>query len=294
MAIAIIVALLFDVMNGFHDTANAVATVIYTKALPPQVAIGMCAIMNMVGPFLLGTAVAKVIATSIIPSEKLTITIVVAGLMGAIIWDLITWYYGLPVSSSHALIGGLVGSGLAAIGISGVKWGGLTNIVLALFISPVAGIVLGLVFMYLIGRFIFSRMGREQANSVFKKIQILSSAAVSLTHGSNDAQKTMGIIAMFVAVTYGTGTPVIEPWIIVACAAAIGLGDDVRRVADHPDAGRAHRQGRAFSVPGLCRRDRHGADHRDGLAHRCPHQHDARHLLEHRRHGHGRRHGRFE
>lgn len=224
MAIAIIVALLFDVMNGFHDTANAVATVIYTKALPPQVAIGMCAIMNMVGPFLLGTAVAKVIATSIIPSEKLTIAIVVAGLMGAIIWDLITWYYGLPVSSSHALIGGLVGSGLAAIGFSGIKWSGLTNIILALFISPVVGVILGLAFMYVIGRFIISRMTPEQSHSIFKKIQILSSAAVSLTHGSNDAQKTMGIIAMFVAVTYGTGTPIIEPWIIIACAAAIGLG----------------------------------------------------------------------
>lgn len=223
MVIAIIVALLFDVMNGFHDTANAVATVIYTKALPPQVAIGMCALMNMVGPFLLGTAVAKVIATSIIPPERLTIAIVIAGLMGAIIWDLITWYYGLPVSSSHALIGGLVGSGLAAIGISGVKLGGLTNIVLALFISPVVGIALGLAFMYLIGRFIISRMSRERAHSIFKRIQVLSSAAVSLTHGSNDAQKTMGIIAMFVAVTYNS-TPVIEPWIVVACAAAIGLG----------------------------------------------------------------------
>ena len=223
MAMAIAVALLFDVMNGFHDTANAVATVIYTKALPPQVAIGMCAIMNMVGPFLLGTAVAKVIATSIIPSEKLTIAIVIAGLMGAIIWDLITWYYGLPVSSSHALIGGLVGSGIAAIGVSGVKWEGLISIVLALFISPVAGIVLGLTFMYLIGRFIISRMSRERAHSIFKRIQVLSSAAVSLAHGSNDAQKTMGIIAMFIAVTYNRA-PVIEPWIVVACASAIGLG----------------------------------------------------------------------
>jgi len=224
MAIAILVALAFDVMNGFHDTANAVATVIYTKALPPQIAIGMCAVMNMVGPFLLGTAVAKVIATSIIPSQKLTIAIVIAGLMGAIVWDLITWYYGLPVSSSHALIGGLVGSGLAAIGISGIKWDGLVNIILALLISPVVGVILGLVFMYVIGRFIISHMSQERAHSVFKRIQILSSAAVSLTHGSNDAQKTMGIIAMFVAVTYGTGTPVITPWIIIACAAAIALG----------------------------------------------------------------------
>src|SRR5512138_2778003 len=102
MIIAILVALAFDVMNGFHDTASSVATVIYTKALPPQVAIGIASIMNIIGPFLLGTAVAKVIATSIIPTEFLSIEIVIAALMGAIIWDLITWYYGLPVSSSHA------------------------------------------------------------------------------------------------------------------------------------------------------------------------------------------------
>jgi PiT family inorganic phosphate transporter len=224
MIIAIIVALIFDVMNGFHDTANAVATVIYTKALPPQVAIGMSALMNVIGPFLLGTAVAKVIATSIIPSEYLTISIVIGALMGAIAWDLVTWYYGLPVSSTHALIGGLVGSGLAAIGFSGIKWEGLISILLGLLISPVVGVILGLFFMYLIGRFIFSRVERKKANSWFKKLQILSSAAVSLAHGSNDAQKTMGIVAMFVAVTYNTGAPVIQPWIIILCASAIGLG----------------------------------------------------------------------
>ena len=224
MIIAIIVALLFDVMNGFHDTANAVATVIYTKALPPYVAIGMAAVMNMVGPFLLGTAVAKVIATSIIPPQHLTIAIVIAGLMGAIAWDLVTWYYGLPVSSSHTLIGGLVGSGMAAIGFSGILWSGLGSIILGLLISPVVGIILGFFFMFLVGRYVISRMDKKTANDVFKKIQVVSSAAVSLTHGSNDAQKTMGIVAMFVAVTYGTGVPVIEPWIIIACAIAIGLG----------------------------------------------------------------------
>lgn len=224
MIIAICVALLFDVMNGFHDTANSVATVIYTKALPPSVAIGIASLMNMIGPFLLGTAVAKIIATSIIPSDVLTIRIVVAGLMGAIIWDLLTWYYGLPVSSSHALVGGLVGSGIIAVGFAGVKWSGLTNIILALFLSPVVGVILGIVFMFFIGRFIISRMDKAKSNALFKRIQILSSAAVSLSHGSNDAQKTMGIVAMFVAVTYGTGEPVIETWMIIACALAIGLG----------------------------------------------------------------------
>lgn len=224
MVIAILVALMFDVMNGFHDTANSVATVIYTKALPPSVAIGIASLMNMIGPFLLGTAVAQVIATSIVPSEILTIRIVVAGLMGAILWDILTWYYGLPVSSSHALIGGLVGSGIAAIGIAGVKWGGLVKVVLALFVSPIVGIIFGLVFMSFIGKFIISRMTKERSNSIFKKIQVLSSAAVSLSHGSNDAQKTMGIIAMFVAVTYGHTQPVIEGWMIILCAGAIGLG----------------------------------------------------------------------
>lgn len=224
MIIAIIVALAFDMMNGFHDTANSVATVIYTKALPPNVAIGIAALMNMIGPFILGTAVAKVIATSIIPTELLTIKIVIAGLMGAIIWDLLTWYYGLPVSSSHALIGGLVGGGIAAIGISGILWEGLTKVFLALLVSPIVGVVLGFIVMIFLGRYVISRMDKDKSNSVFKKIQVLSSAAVSLTHGSNDAQKTMGIIAMFVAVTYGYSDIKIETWMIIACALAIGLG----------------------------------------------------------------------
>jgi PiT family inorganic phosphate transporter len=224
MIIAILVALAFDVMNGSNDTANAVATVIYTKALPPYVAIGMAALMNMLGPFVLGTAVAKVIATSVIPPEYLTIKLIIAGLMGALFWDIFTWYNGLPVSSTHALIGGLVGSGLAAIGIFGVKWGGLVNIVVGLLISPLAGIVLGLVIMSIVGRFIISRMNPKTSESIFKRVQVLSSAAVALTHGSNDAQKTMGIIAMFVAVTYGYAEPIVEPWMVIACALAIGFG----------------------------------------------------------------------
>jgi PiT family inorganic phosphate transporter len=224
MVIAIIVALAFDVMNGFHDTANSVATVIYTKALPPHVAIGIASLMNIIGPFLLGTAVAQVIASSIIPTEVLTIKIVVASLMSAILWDILTWYFGLPVSSSHALIGGLVGSGLAAIGLSGILWGGLGKVILALLISPIIGVIFGVLAMYLVGRFIISRIDRNKAEAIFKRVQILSSAAVSLTHGSNDAQKTMGIVAMFVAVTYGYKEPVIQPWIIIACALAIGLG----------------------------------------------------------------------
>jgi inorganic phosphate transporter, PiT family len=224
MVIAIIVALAFDVMNGFHDTANSVATVIYTKALPPQVAIGIASLMNIIGPFLLGTAVAQVIATSIIPTPLLTIKIVVAALAGAILWDIVTWYYGIPVSSSHALIGGLVGSGIVAIGLSGIKWEGLIKVILALFISPIVGIILGMVFMFLVGRFVISRWGHEKTEPIFRRIQIISSACVSLTHGSNDAQKTMGIVAMFVAVTYGHSQITIEWWMVLLCALAIGLG----------------------------------------------------------------------
>jgi len=224
MVIAILVALAFDVMNGFHDTANSVATVIYTKALPPKVAIGIASLMNIIGPFLLGTAVAKVIASSIIPIEFLSIKIIMAALMGAIIWDILTWYYGLPVSSSHALIGGLVGSGIVAVGLGGIKWSGLSSVILALLISPVVGIILGMVIMFLVGRYVISRLGHSKSNSIFKKIQIISSACVSLTHGSNDAQKTMGIVAMFVAVTNGYDKITIELWMILACALAIGLG----------------------------------------------------------------------
>jgi PiT family inorganic phosphate transporter len=223
MIVAILIALAFDVVNGSNDTANSVATVIYTKALPPQVAIGMASIMNVIGPFLFGTAVANAIATSIIPAEVLTIKIVMAGLMGAIIWDVLCWWYGMPVSSSHALIGGLVGSGIIALGLSGVKWAGLTKVITGLLISPIAGVILGMVMMFLVGRYVIARLGSVKSNSIFKKVQILSSAAVSLTHGSNDAQKTMGIVAMFVAVTYG-GEPTITTPIIILCALAIGLG----------------------------------------------------------------------
>ncbi|WP_424357819.1 anion permease [Methanocella sp. MCL-LM] len=224
MVIAIIIALIFDVMNGSNDAANSVATVIYTKALPPAVAIGIAAIMNIIGPFLLGTAVAHVIATSIIPTESLTIKIIMAGLMGAIIWDVFAWLKGLPVSSSHALIGGLVGSGIAALGIFGVTWSGLVKVVMALFISPIVGVILGLVIMFILGRYVISHMSHDKSNSIFKTLQIVSSASVSLSHGSNDAQKTMGIIAMFVAVTYGYDKIVIEPWMIIVCALAIGFG----------------------------------------------------------------------
>jgi PiT family inorganic phosphate transporter len=224
MVIAILVALAFDVVNGSNDTANSVATVIYTKALPPHVAIGMASIMNILGPFLFGTAVAHAIATSIIPAEFLSIKIVMAGLLGAIVWDVICWYRGLPVSSSHALIGGLVGSGLMALGTSGVKWEGLFRVISGLFISPIAGVILGMILMFFVGRYVISRMGSVKSNSLFKRVQILSSAAVSLTHGSNDAQKTMGIVAMFVAVTYDYKEPMIEWWIILICALAIGLG----------------------------------------------------------------------
>ncbi|HMK46851.1 MAG TPA: inorganic phosphate transporter [Methanocella sp.] len=223
MIIAIIVALAFDVMNGSNDAANSVATVIYTKALPPYVAIGIAAIMNILGPFLLGTAVAQVIATSIIPSNSLTIEIIMAGLMGAIIWDVFAWLKGLPVSSSHALVGGLIGSGIISLGVYGVKWSGLVKVIMALLISPLAGVILGLVIMFMIGRYVISRLGRDSSNSIFRRIQILSSASVSLTHGSNDAQKTMGIIAMFVAVT-NHHEIVVEPWMIIICALAIGFG----------------------------------------------------------------------
>ena len=224
MVIAILVALAFDVMNGFHDTANSVATVIYTKALPPQVAIGIASIMNIVGPFLLGTAVAKIIASSIIPTEFLSIEIIIGAA------------HGRHCLGSDYLVLRAPGKLVACINRRpGRQWPDrrrpgrhkvvrAENVFLALLISPIVGIILGMAVMFLVGRYVISRLGTARSNSIFKKIQIISSACVSLTHGSNDAQKTMGIVAMFVAVTYGYDKIVIEPWMVLACALSIGFG----------------------------------------------------------------------
>ncbi|HET7270309.1 MAG TPA: anion permease [Rubrobacter sp.] len=226
--IAIALAYAFDFANGFHDTANAVATVIYTRAMKSRNAIIMSGLLNFLGAVVVGTAVAMVI-TEVVPADVVTMKLILAALVAGLMWNLGTWYYGLPVSSSHTLVGSLVGAGLAANWISGVQWGSLTKIILSLLISPVLGIVLG----WMVTRMTLPLAGRRASGKrsgadhprLLRWMTILSGAAVSFSHGSNDGQKTMGVITLVLIAEFGRSQSAGVPfWVVVTAAAAIGLG----------------------------------------------------------------------
>jgi PiT family inorganic phosphate transporter len=220
--LVIAAALIFDFINGFHDTANAIATCISTRALSIRTAIFMSATLNFVGA-MASTKVAATIGKGIVDPAHTTQMVVLAGIAGAIIWDLITWYYGLPSSSSHAIIGGIMGAVIAHAGISALHWAGLKKIILALFISPVLGTAMGFLFMVI---FLWTLRGRSPhgTNKVFRKMQIFSAAFMSFSHGTADAQKSMGVITMAL-LSYGV-IPVFDvpTWVKIACALAMALG----------------------------------------------------------------------
>ncbi|MCL5734500.1 MAG: inorganic phosphate transporter [Actinobacteria bacterium] len=224
------VALIFDLLNGFHDGCNAVSTVIYTGALKPRFAIGLSAIFNFVGPLVMGVAVAKTIG-GVIQAGDASAHLVIAAILGACVWEILTWLWALPMSSSHALVGGLLGSGVAALGLGGINWSKVILVFVALFASPFLGIVTGYILMR-ISRFIFAmlRMDMARADRFYKRMQILSSSWVSFSHGSNDATKVMGIIVIFLAAREGLGvTDYVNQhgfpyWVILACAGAMAVG----------------------------------------------------------------------
>ncbi|MCZ7383476.1 MAG: inorganic phosphate transporter [Candidatus Methanoperedens sp.] len=226
--ITILLALFFDFINGFHDSANAIATVVATKVLSPIKAVSMAAVFNLVGPFVLGTAIASMIGKGVIDTHIVTVNLIFAALVGAVIWDLATWYLGLPTSSSHALVGGLIGAAIAAAGISSIHSSGVETIVLFMVVSPIIGLIIGFLFALIIMR-AFRKAHPSKINNYFRRLQLFSAAFYSLTHGTNDAQKTMGIIALLL-ITAGVSAPAtpdtlpIPPWVIISCAAAIGLG----------------------------------------------------------------------
>lgn len=224
----VVAAIAFDLMNGFHDGCNAVSTVIYTKALKPRTAIMISAAFNFVGPFL-GIKVAKTIGGVInfdaTDDPNLMAKLVISALLGALIWDLLTWFWGLPVSSSHALIGGLLGAGVMALGMSGVNWGKMTEVMLALIFSPLIGMAVGFGLMMISRRLLAAmRLDIERADGFYKKMQIFSSSFVSFTHGSNDATKVMGIIALFLAAHYNYDEIYVPVWVILVCSAAMAIG----------------------------------------------------------------------
>jgi len=222
---AIGIALFFDFVNGFHDSANSVATVIGTKVLKPMYAVGIAALANFAGPFVFGTAVAATVGKGIIQPEFSTVSVILAGLIGAIIWDLITWYFGLPSSSSHALIGGLIGSAIVAGGLNAIILPGVRNTIAFMVISPIAGFAIAFAIAIVIIYF-FRNSSLIKTNRIFGKLQILSSTFFSLTHGANDGQKTMGVItALLIAggLLHSKSFVIPIPVIIVA-ASAISLG----------------------------------------------------------------------
>jgi inorganic phosphate transporter, PiT family len=222
----VVVALVFDYTNGFHDAANAIATAVSTRALTPRIALVMAAIMNFVGAFLgqkVAQTVSEVIDLSQIPSRTHALVIVLAGLVGAIAWNLVTWYFGLPSSSSHALIGGLVGAALAAGGA--VRWSTIIDkVVIPMIASPLVGFVLAFGVMLSI-MWIFRRRNPHRVSRGFRLAQTVSAAALALGHGLQDAQKTMGVIFLaLVTGNYVSPDSRLPLWVIIAAATAISLG----------------------------------------------------------------------
>jgi PiT family inorganic phosphate transporter len=228
----ILLALIFDFTNGFHDSANSIATVVSTKVLSPRNAVIMAAFFNFIAAFGFGVAVAstisKIIDLKIVDVDMIPY-IVLGGLCGAIGWNLITWYLGLPTSSSHALIGGLVGSGLAAAGFEAVKWDKIETVVAFMFLSPLIGFGIAFVFMVIV-LWVCKGFSQSKVDGWFRKLQLVSAAAYSFSHGTNDAQKTMGIIVpLLFSIGYFSSSvdahdlPV-PIWVILAAHAAIALG----------------------------------------------------------------------
>jgi PiT family inorganic phosphate transporter len=222
LVIFVIIALTFNFLNGFHDSANVVATAIASRAMAPRTALAMSALSNLAGPFLFGVAVATTIGHEVVSQEAVTIPVALAALASAIIWNLLTWFLGIPSSSSHALIGGFVGAAVAGYGLDGVRMEGMWKVMIGLFISPFLGLILGWLIMRLvlgIGQNLSPR-----SHAFFLMSQWATSLALGLSHGANDAQKTMGILAMGL-VAFGVLPFFYVPtWVIVANALTMALG----------------------------------------------------------------------
>lgn len=220
---AIIVALIFDFVNGFNDSANSVATVIGTRVLKPLHAVTLSAAANFIGPFIFGVAVATTIAKGIVSFDDITIYMIIGGLAGAISWSTICTYFGLPISNSHSLVGGIMGAGIAGLGFEKLVYGGLTKVFAGIVIAPIGGLIFGLLLTGLIIT-VFASRRPSIVNKTFGKLQIISSGWFALTHGANDGQKTMGIIVLILVSTGIMDEFEMPLWVIFAAAGAMGLG----------------------------------------------------------------------
>jgi PiT family inorganic phosphate transporter len=218
------VALLFDFLNGLHDAANSIATVVSTRVLSPQLAVAWAAFFNFIAFLFFGLHVANTIGKGIVDVEIVTASVIFAALIGAIAWNIITWILGIPSSSSHALIGGLLGAGITKGGVGAVVWSGIVKTTFGIFLAPILGMAVALVLMVVVS-WLFKRVSANKADRTFRRTQLFTAALYSLGHGGNDAQKTMGIIAVLLYSQHMLGGEFHIPfWVVLSCQAAMGLG----------------------------------------------------------------------
>ena len=222
LILLIILAIIFDFLNGIHDSSNIVATMISSRAVRPRTALGLTAAAEFVGPFLFGVAVAKTIGSDVINSETINLTLVMVALLSAILWNLITWFLGIPSSSSHALIGGMIGAAMIGGGLNTVIWTGLQKVLIALFISPLLGLFGGYLFTRLV--FFLARSATPRINWLFKRSQLLTAVALAFSHGTNDAQKTMGVITLGLVTAGVLPTFEVPLWVMLISATSLALG----------------------------------------------------------------------
>jgi inorganic phosphate transporter, PiT family len=221
----ILVALSFDYFNGFHDAANSIATVVSTRVLTPLLAVAWAAFFNFIAFLIFGTKVASAIAKDVVHQDVLSIGVIFSGLIGAIVWDVVTWYFGLPTSSSHALIGGMAGAAVAKAGWKSLIGEGFRKIAVFIVLSPLIGLLLGFTILVVV-MWVFHRYKRvDRLNKGFRRMQLVSAAAFSLGHGGNDAQKTMGVIlALLIAANKLPSDAHVPLWVVLSAHSAIGLG----------------------------------------------------------------------
>ncbi|WP_345108457.1 inorganic phosphate transporter [Candidatus Villigracilis vicinus] len=223
--IVIISALIFEFINGMRDSSNIVATMISSRAFSPRMALGMTAIAEFFGPFLFGITVAKTIGSDIVDSNLITLDVLLACLCGSIVWNMITWFFGIPSSSSHALIGGLIGATMVSVGWQSIKLEGLEKVLIALFTSPVIGFVIGFIVLRVI--YFLSQNATPNINNFFRRGQFFTVIGLAFSHGTNDAQKTMGIITLSLIIS-GTQQEFTVPfWVILVSAGTMALGTSV-------------------------------------------------------------------
>lgn len=222
LIILVVFALAFDFLNGVHDSSNVVATMISSRAIKPRVALFMTAVANFIGPFVFGVAVATTIGHDIVSGDLIDMNVLIAACFSAILWNILTWALGIPSSSSHAIIGGLIGAVVMSAGFSAIMLSGVIKVLVALFISPVIGFLAGLLISNITNLLCWK--ATPKVNGVFKKLQIITSISLALSHGTNDAQKTMGIITLGLIISGIETTFEVPFWVIIACATAIALG----------------------------------------------------------------------